>query len=75
MEKKTAITKFLAIAGTALVWFPLAAPVLISAIFYLQDRIFRIDYLMPAELFFFFLFGSGLLLWAGLWPGELGLPS
>ena len=56
MEKKSALTKFLAIAGTTLVWFPLTAPVLISAFFYLQERIFRIDYLMPAELFSSFKF-------------------
>ena len=66
MEKKSALTKFLAISGTILVWFPILAPVLISAIFYFQEHLFRIDYLMPAELFFSFLLGSGLLLWAAL---------
>lgn len=66
MEKKGALTKFLAISGTILVWFPILAPVLISAIFYLQEHILRIDYLMPAELFLSFLLGSGLLLWATL---------
>jgi peptidoglycan/LPS O-acetylase OafA/YrhL len=64
MERKTALTKFLAIAGTVLVWFPLLAPILLSVIFFLQEQIWRIDYLMPAELFFSFLLGSGLLLWA-----------
>lgn len=66
MEKKGFLTKLLAISGTILVWFPILAPVLISAIFYLREHILRIDYLMPAELFFFFLLGSGLLLWAAL---------
>lgn len=66
MEKKGSLTKFLAISGTILVWFPILAPVLISAIFYLQEHILRIDYLMPAELFLSFLLGSGLLLWATL---------
>ena len=66
MEKKTALTKFLAIAGTVLVWFPLLAPILLSIILFLQRQIWRIDYLMPAELFFSFLLGSGLLLWATL---------
>src|SRR5512139_2292180 len=66
MEKKTALTKFLAIAGTVLVWFPLLAPILLSIILFLQRQIWRIDYLMPAELFFSFLLGSGLLLWAAL---------
>ena len=66
MEKKTALTKLLAIAGTVLVWFPLVAPILLSLILFLQRQIWRIDYLMPAELFFSFLLGSGLLLWATL---------
>jgi hypothetical protein len=66
MEKKSALTKFLAIAGTALVWFPLLAPILLSIILFLQRPIWRVDYLMPAELFFSFLLGSGLLLWATL---------
>ena len=66
MEKKTALTKFLAIAGTVLVWFPLLAPLLLSIIVFLQRQMWRIDYLMPAELFFSFLLGSGLLLWATL---------
>lgn len=66
MDRKNIFTKILAVTGTVLVWFPILAPVLISAIFLLEERILRIDYLMPAELFFFFLAGSGLLLWAAL---------
>src|SRR5512139_456175 len=66
MEKKTALTKFLAIAGTVLVWFPLLAPILLSIILFLQRQVWRVDYLMPAELFLSFLLGSGLLLWAAL---------
>jgi hypothetical protein len=66
MEKKSALTKFLAVAGTVLVWFPLLAPILLSIILFLRRQIWRIDYLMPAELFLFFLLGSGLLLWATL---------
>jgi hypothetical protein len=66
MDKKSALTKFLAIAGTILVWFPLLAPILLSIILFLQRQIWRVDYLMPAELFFSFLLGSGLLLWATL---------
>ena len=66
MEKKITLTKFLAIAGTILVWFPLLAPILLSILRFLQRQIWRIDYLMPAELFFSFLLGSGLLLWAAL---------
>jgi hypothetical protein len=66
MEKKNALTRTLAMAGTVLVWFPIAAPVLISAVRLLQKQIWHFDYLMPAELFFSFLLGSGLLLWAAL---------
>ena len=66
MERKSILTKILAVAGTILVWFPILAPVLISILFLIQEGIFRIDYLMPAELFLSFLLGSLLLLWAGL---------
>jgi hypothetical protein len=66
MEKKNFLTKLLAVTGTILVWLPIFAPILISAIFLLQESVFRIDTLMPAELFPSFLLGSGLLLWAAL---------
>ena len=61
MENKGVLTKILGIAGTALVWFPILAPILISTIFYIQEQIFRFDYLMPAELGLF-AFGGGILL-------------
>jgi len=60
------LTKILAIAGTALVWFPLLAPLLLSVASVTQRRIFRFDYLMPAELFPSALVGGGLLVWAAL---------
>lgn len=66
MENKGTFTKILAIAGTVLVWFPLVAPVLISIIFFVQEGVFRLDYLMPAELFPFALTGGLLLLWAAI---------
>ena len=66
MEKKGVLTKILAIAGMVLVWFPILAPILLSAVSFLADRIFRFDYLMPAELFPFALAGGVLLLWAAL---------
>jgi len=66
MEKKGAFTKTLAIAGTVLAWFPILAPVLLSVVVILQARIFRFDYLMPAELFPSALVGGGALLWAAL---------
>jgi len=61
MENKGAFTKGLAITGTALVWLPILAPILFSLILFLQQQIFRFDYLMPAELGLF-AFGGGILL-------------
>ncbi len=66
MKKKDVLTTILAIVGTVLVWFPLLAPVLVSVIGMTQERMFRFDYLMPAELFPAALVGGGLLLWAAL---------
>jgi hypothetical protein len=66
MEKKNVLTKVLAITGTVLVWFPILAPIILTTILLIVERIFRFDYLMPAELFPFALVGSGLLLWAAL---------
>jgi len=61
MENKGAFTKGLAITGTLLVWLPILAPILFSLILFIQRRLFRFDYLMPAELGLF-AFGGGILL-------------
>jgi hypothetical protein len=66
MEKKSTLTKILAIAGAGLVWFPVLAPILLSVALLIKARIFRFDYLMPAELFLLALFGGASLLWAAL---------
>jgi hypothetical protein len=66
MEIKGVFTKILAIAGTVLVWLPILAPILFSVVSLFADRMFRFDYLMPAELFPFALAGGLLLLWAAL---------
>ena len=66
MEKKGALTKGLAVVGTALAWFPILATVLTAAPRLIGGRVFRIDYLMPAELFPFAFVGGGLLMWAAL---------
>jgi hypothetical protein len=66
MKKKDIFTKILAIVGTVLAWFPILAPVLLSVAVLIQRRVFRFDYLMPAELFPVALVGGGLLLWAAL---------
>ena len=66
MENKGTLTKILAVAGTILAWLPILAPILFSAILLVRARIFRVDYLMPAELFFLVIIGGGLLLWAAV---------
>jgi len=66
LGKEGVLTKVLAIAGTVLVWLPILAPILFSAAHLIRARRFRFDYLMPAELFLFFIVGAGLLLWAAL---------
>ena len=66
MEKRGILTKILAIVGTALVWFPILAPVVLSLARIIQARPFQFDYLMPAELFPVTLAGGCLLFWAAL---------
>lgn len=66
VENKNLFTKILAFAGTTLIGFPILAPVLISVIVFLSRRVFRFDFLMPAELFPVALFGGILLLWAAI---------
>jgi hypothetical protein len=66
VEKKDVLTKSLAVFGTILAWFPIAAPILFSGIRMVQTGRFRFDYLMPAEFFPVALVGGGLLLWAAL---------
>ncbi len=58
--------RLLAIAGTGLVGFPILAPIVIAVMGFMVQRLFRFDYLMPAELFPSALVGGGLLLWAAL---------
>lgn len=66
MENKDVLTKILAIVGTVLVWLPVLAPVVLSMAAIIEERVFRFDYLMPAELFPVALVGGGLLIWAAL---------
>ena len=64
MDKKSVFTKVLAIAGTALVWLPLLAPLGFGLVRLIQSGRFLFDYLMPAELFPIVLLGGLLLFWA-----------
>lgn len=66
MEKKGMLTKILVVVGTVFVWFPILAPVLLSVAAFIGKRLFRFDYLMPAELFLVALVGGCLLIWAAL---------
>lgn len=69
MPKKDVFTKILAVAGTILVWLPLLAPVFFSTAVGIVERVFRFDYLMPAELYGLALAGGVLLIWATLRAG------
>ena len=64
--KHDVLTRILAITGTVLVWFPILAPILLSAALVIQERMLRFDYLMPAELFPAVVAGACLLIWATL---------
>ena len=66
MQKIGVFTKVLAVTGFVLAGLPIVAPVFFSLILYASERIFRFDYLMPAELLLFLLVGGALLLWAAL---------
>lgn len=66
MNNKSLLTKILAIIGSVLVWLPILAPVILSIIVFIRERLFLFDYLMPAELFPIALVGGGLLVWAAI---------
>lgn len=65
-KNKLVLTKILAIGGTLLVWLPILAPIFFSLPGLIRAGFFRLDYLMPAELFPLVLAGGGLLVWAAL---------
>ena len=64
MDRKDVLTRILAILGTVLVWTPILFTVLTSIVGTISSRVFRFDYLMPAELFPIAFVGALLLLWA-----------
>ena len=66
-KKKSKFVKPLAIVGTLLVWLPILAPIVLTSILLFTEGVFRLDYLMPAELFPLAFIGGGLLLWASKW--------
>lgn len=64
--KKDALTRTLAISGTTLVAFPIAAMLATSLFGSIAAGRFRMDYLIPAELGLFVIAGAVLLLWAAI---------
>ncbi|MBI5963440.1 MAG: hypothetical protein HY863_08205 [Chloroflexi bacterium] len=66
MEKKNVFTKILAVIGTILIWLPVLAPIILAVGSLILAGMFRLDYLMPAELFPVALLGGLLLFWASL---------
>ncbi len=51
MDKRALSSRVLAIAGTVLAWLPIAAPLVFAIGSLISEGRFRIDYLMPAEIF------------------------
>jgi len=66
MDRRGVLTRLLAIVGTVLVWIPILFTVLTSIVGTISSRVFRFDYLIPAELFPVAFVGALLLLWAAL---------
>jgi hypothetical protein len=64
VDRKNKLTRFLAVTGTVMIWLPIFFTILTSIIFTTMTSNFRIDYLMPAELFPVALIGGLLLFWA-----------
>jgi hypothetical protein len=70
MDRRGSLTKALVVIGSVLVWLPLIAPLVLGVVRFIQIHRVRIDYLMPAELFWVALVGGVLLLWAALRAGS-----
>ncbi len=64
MDRKGVLTRVLAVVGTILAWIPILFTALTSIVGTISSRMFRFDYLMPAELFPIAFVGALLLLWA-----------
>lgn len=64
MNQRSPLTRVLALLGTIAVWLPILFMLLTGVIGSIRARAFRMDYLIPAELFPIVLAGGGLLLWA-----------
>ncbi len=58
MEKKTVIIRVLTVSGTILACFPIVATLVTSLVGSIMRKKFLLDYLMPAELGWFFVVGA-----------------
>ncbi len=64
MRTRTTLGKVLAILGTVLLALPILFMLITSSIFTVRTSEFRMDFLIPGELFFVVLAGGLALLWA-----------
>lgn len=72
--KNNLFTKLLAVAGVILTGIPVVAPIIFAIISFASGNGFRLDYLMPAELFIMVLIGAALLIWASIRAKKLIKP-
>ncbi len=63
MENKNRLAKGLAIVGTVLLWLMVLVPLLFGLVSLSRSGIFRLDFLLPAELFPVFVIAIFVLLW------------
>lgn len=66
MNEKNTLTKILAITGSLMVWFDILLPFVFCVGAFIGDRVFRFDYMLPAEIFPVPWIGGLLLWWAAL---------
>lgn len=66
MNKTGGLSKSLALVGCILVWLPIILPLIFGLLSSASGDIFRVDYLMPAELFIMVLIGGCFLVWASI---------
>lgn len=67
MKNKTTWAKTLAVLGTALIWIPIVAPIVLGLIALATRGQFLFDFLIPAELFLLVAAGGVLLLATAFW--------
>jgi hypothetical protein len=66
MNERSRLTTVLALLGTVAVWLPVVLMLLTSATGSARAGFFRMDYLIPAELFPAIFVGGGLLVFAAI---------